>query len=243
MPPSPEALPRQPPFAPHDLYRKARRLAGIALRTALHHSPLDFDRRHGVETWGTYGVGNLRRPVCDPDGHARYEPCSVRHFHFAMRKVPPPLQAWSFVDVGSGKGRAVLLALGYPFRRVVGVELDPRLHDVAARNVVRYRGPRACPSAELVCADATRTPLPPGDVVLFFYHPFEGPLLERFLDHLEASARAPKRRLLLVYSHPVHRAAVACRPAFRPVFDGLSPPDPLWRGVRALSVFAAGGDA
>lgn len=215
------------------LRRTAHRLLSTPARCALRHTALDFDRRHGVDTDGR--VGSPAEPVW-------YEPTSPRHFAFAMRFVPPPLARWSLLDVGSGKGRVVLLAMRHPFRRVVGVEFDPDLHAVAEANVRRFPGPRRCGAVELVCADATTLPLPPGDVVVFFYNSFRGALLARYLDHLEASLRETPRRLVLVYSNPTERAAVDARPAFSPVFAGVSPRDWVEWGNRKLVVYRTDPD-
>jgi methylase of polypeptide subunit release factors len=43
---------------------------------------------------------------------------------------------FTFIDLGSGKGRALVLALSYPFRRVVGVEFALELHRVAEANLI-----------------------------------------------------------------------------------------------------------
>jgi hypothetical protein len=238
--PGTPATPQFPPQSADDrsLYRRLRRLAGITLRvtvrSALRYTPLDFDRAHGVDTTDELGLHDRTVPLHDRDGRGRYEPTTPTHFRFAMGQVPAPLERWAFVDIGSGKGRAVMLAMAYPFRRVEGVELDPALHRVAQENLRRYRGPRRCGQVAVHCGDATTAPLPPGDVVVFFYNSLSGELLERFLDHLEASAREAPRRILLVYSSPMRRAAVERRPAFRIVFDGHSPSDLVWKSPRRL---------
>lgn len=210
-------------------------------RTLFRGTALDFDRAHGVDTSGGGAFKDLITPVHDEVGRSRYEPVAVKHFRFAMTFVPGPLERWSLVDIGSGKGRAVLLAMGYPFRRVVGVELDPALHAAAQANVARYQGPRRCSAVELVHGDATSVPLPPGDVVVFFYNSFGGALLGHFLDGLERALRSAPRRLLFVYSNPVEREQVERRPAFVRRFDGSSPYDLIWWGCRRLVVYEAGG--
>jgi SAM-dependent methyltransferase len=205
------------------------------------HTRLDFDHAHAVDTQTSVALESL-----DISGHdiasEGYVPTSARHFTFAMSLVPPPFDDWSFLDIGSGKGRVILLGMGYPFRRVMGVELSPGLHAIAQANLRRYRGPRRCRSVELICGDATAVPLPPGDVVIYFYNSFHGELLARFLDHLEACLRETPRRLLLIYSNPVTRAAIDARPAFTILFEGASPYDLIWRGNRRLVVYGAGFD-
>ena len=46
-----------------------------------------------------------------------------------------PIERTVFLDVGAGKGRAMLVASEYPFLRVEGVELNPKLADIARRNI------------------------------------------------------------------------------------------------------------
>jgi SAM-dependent methyltransferase len=84
-------------------------------------------------------------------------------------------EEFNFVDVGSGRGRVALLAAEQPFRKVIGVELDPKLHAISLRNLeIRQRAGALAAPVELVCDDAVRFAprLPAGDLVCFFYHPF-----------------------------------------------------------------------
>ena len=204
------------------------------------YTPLNFDRKHGVDTHSEVSGESLSFAGYSIDVQRGYQPTCVKHFAFAMIVVPGSFEDWSFVDIGSGKGRAVLLAMGYPFRKVMGVELVSELHAIAQANLDRYRGPRRCQTVELVCGDATAMPLPPGDVVIFLYNSFGGELLNRLLDHLEASLRQMSRRLLLIYSNPVEREAVESRAAFTVLFDGASPQELIWWGNRRLVVYGAG---
>jgi len=49
------------------------------------------------------------------------------------------VEEFTFVDVGAGMGRAMLLAARMPFRAVVGAELNPALAKIAQRNLVLWR--------------------------------------------------------------------------------------------------------
>ncbi len=239
-----EPAPLHALFADLSPTQKLRRAAAVSLRVAertlLQRTHLDFDGRYGVDTQDASSLERYFAPVHDEAGRGRYEPTSPLHFRYAMGFVPRPLESWSFIDIGSGKGRAVLLAMGYPFRRVEGVEMDPALHAIAQQNVQRYRGARRCGPVALHCADATTLQPPPGDVVVFFYNSFQGALLERFLDHLEASVRETPRRLLLVYSNPLHAAVVARHPGFRRLAEGRSSTARLWKRPQRVVFFGAG---
>jgi hypothetical protein len=87
----------------------------------------------------------------------------------------------------------------------VGVEFSPELHAIAQTNMskLRLRNPNAA-SVELHCRDATEVGIPGGDLVCYFYNPFDGAILEKVLQKIEASWKRSPRDLVLVYRNPVH---------------------------------------
>jgi SAM-dependent methyltransferase len=110
-----------------------------------------------------------------------------------------------FVDFGSGKGRALVLAAEYGFRRVIGVELAPALHDAAQRNVEAFRRRRPWAGGiELYCGDAVELPIPQGEALLFFYNPFADGVMRKVAANIERSYRERPRKLLVAYRNPVH---------------------------------------
>jgi SAM-dependent methyltransferase len=161
-----------------------------------------FDRRFGTDTSGFIARGELRLEGEHAGGANDYEPVQVPVFRAIMRDLRIDHARYAFVDFGSGKGRALLMAAEYPFRRIIGVELSPVLHAVAARNVALFeRGGAAGAHIELHCGDALLYPLPDGDAVYFFYNSFARPVMEKMVRRLEESAA--RRRLFIVYRNPV----------------------------------------
>jgi SAM-dependent methyltransferase len=211
----------------HHVERLCVQVVQPTTRFLFKHTPFSFDHVYGVETE-------------DPIDSLWYQATSRKYFEFAIRQIPEPLDAWSFIDIGSGKGRAVLLALAHPFRRVIGVELDPGLHAIAEANLARYRGPRRCREVELVCAAAQQLVLPPGDVVIFLNNPFTGEPFRLFLDRIEELLSETPRRLLLLYGTPDERRMVEARPIFSLLFEGSVWYDVTSWGTRHIAVFGAG---
>jgi SAM-dependent methyltransferase len=125
----------------------------------------------------------------------------------ALSQVPG-LDRCSFVDLGCGKGRPLLVASEYPFRDIVGVELSADLAQIARRNaeVVAERYPARTP-IRVEEGDATEFRLPDGDLVVFLYNPFGAPLVAKVVQRVEeALARDPQRRLFVVLYNPVNGA-------------------------------------
>jgi SAM-dependent methyltransferase len=182
------------------------RLAAARLRGRVEDwSERRLDRRYGTDTAGT-----SRKAVPEGFEGRPYEPVTPWSFRRTIRAAHLDPRRYTFVDYGSGKGRAVLLAAELGFRRSIGVELQPSLHEIALSNGRAFR--RARPTAgriEFVLGDATAyRPPADEDAVLFFYNPFGEALMERTLATLAEVQRAAPRRRIIAYRNPVHAAVL-----------------------------------
>jgi SAM-dependent methyltransferase len=139
--------------------------------------------------------------------HSPYQPTERELFHEMMDALAQHTKInfsnFIFIDLGSGKGRTLLMASDYPFRRIVGVELLPSLNDVAQQNLAQYHSDsQKCFAIESVCADATTFPLPDGALVIFLFNPFPESGLRRTIANLEDSLDAHPRPTYVVYHNP-----------------------------------------
>src|SRR5580692_1239805 len=109
--------------------------------------------------------------------HSPYQPTEPELFREMLEALArQPNLSWAdftFVDLGSGKGRTLLMASDYPFRRIVGVELLPALDQITQENLSHYKSEsQQCFALESICADATEFPLPEEPLVLYLFNPF-----------------------------------------------------------------------
>jgi SAM-dependent methyltransferase len=136
---------------------------------------------------------------------------------------PQPIQKTVFLDIGAGKGRAMLLASRFPFLRVEGVELSPALATIASANISLWQQDaraEALAPLRLYNADATKHPLPIEPTLAFLFHPFELPILRRFLRHVEKSLAAKPHPFDLLYINAEHNSLLDRHPAFTRVWMG-----------------------
>jgi len=169
-----------------------------------------FDREHGVTTQALFLLSQLGSTAASAYRHAtHYEPVPVATFRALLTRVPEPfMRTATFVDVGSGMGRAVLLASEYPFKQVTGIELSPALHAIARSNLAGARGLAVrCRDVRLRCGDARRFRFLKGNLVVFLFNPFDGAVVRTVLERVLASRRADDG-VILLYHVPVHRDAV-----------------------------------
>jgi SAM-dependent methyltransferase len=178
-----------------------------------------FDRQYGVDTSGlVWGVDLKTGSPSDPWNTAYYG-IGPSVFYHVMAQVPASLQRTAtFIDLGCGKGRAVLLASEYPFAQVTGVEIAPQLHRIAVENVARYTAARSAEAhgdvaridlapMRVLLEDAANYRFPNGPLVVYLYHPFCRPVLEKVLRNLGRSlAQEPRDAAVIYINHELRDA-------------------------------------
>ena len=146
-----------------------------------------------------------------------YEGNRWRSFRAVVGSLGISYEEFTFIDVGCGKGRALLLASEFPFRRLVGLELSEEVATVARENMESYRGRGRPGSAEILVADAMRYTFPPEPSVVYLFNPIQGQGLARVAANLERSLPTAPRPLLVCYEWPEFREAFDRSPAFQVV--------------------------
>ena len=160
------------------------------------------ERRYGVETSDYVYYEELGLPTQDRLWHIPSDWGGLRR---ALARLDPTGDD-VFVDVGSGLGRAVVVAAQFPFRRVLGVELSQELNERARANVGRAQRTFRCRDVELIAADATEWSLPPDVTVVYFFSPFTEEVFDRVVANLLDSVDEHPRPLRLLYNLPVEHS-------------------------------------
>lgn len=186
-----------------------------------------FDRELGVDTRGTSGGFRRARIIDRLDPESRrtvtgFGPTPLRAADEIIASLPIRKEDFTFVDVGSGKGRVLLIAARSPFKRVVGVEISEELHKVATANIRNRRDPLArCADVQSTCFDASLFEIPSGPVVFWVFNPFQiRDPMNVLLSRIEASWREDPRPMLFVYLNP----RLASLVDEVPIFERVPPP-------------------
>ncbi|MEG3123578.1 class I SAM-dependent methyltransferase [Sphingomonas sp. GB1N7] len=162
-----------------------------------------FDDQLGLDTGGiqrlhdlTIASGNSRFGT----SHIASDPAE---FAAALGSVDIPIPGTTFIDLGSGKGRALILALDFGFARIVGIEFARELYEIAQANVARLtsQDDRAT-RIEVFCDDATTVDLPPEPTIFYLFHPFDSSVMRLVARNARASWQANPRPMRVVYVNP-----------------------------------------
>jgi hypothetical protein len=163
-----------------------------------------FDRLYNVDTAAELPLEAAGVPLADvARGNGVYRPLTEGAFRAAMDSVKIDARAFTFVDIGSGKGKVLFMASDWPFKRIVGIEYAIGLHEIAVRNVATYRSEsRQCAQIEPLHGDALAYTLPPGPLVLFVFNALAEEFMRALVKKLDQQAAAQAGRpVLLIYTN------------------------------------------
>jgi D-alanine-D-alanine ligase len=199
-----------------------RKLPGLSVKDGFMRHP--FDAKFGVQTSGLVSGRHLKAGHAHDRHNTAYygvAPSIFRDLCKRWRESPPafPPDKYNFIDLGAGMGRAVLLGAEMPFREAVGVELNPELALVAAKNIAIWErvGRALCPM-RILQQDATEIDFPDGPCVLFLFNPFGATVMRRLLKRIEAAFRERPGELDLLYVNHEQEKVLAQHSGFKAIY-------------------------
>ncbi len=180
-------------------------------RRRSRYGDMDFDWDRRVDTTG---ATVSHRDRLFGMFHSPYQPTEPSLFHEMMEALAGDFHLdfsqFVFIDIGSGKGRALLLAADYPFKRIIGVELLPALHRMAEENIAKYQSEsQKCFAIESVCADAREFSFPAEPMLLYLFNPLPETALRQMLANLESSLLEHPRPACVLYHNPLLEQVLA----------------------------------
>ncbi|MDB4655438.1 class I SAM-dependent methyltransferase [Flavobacteriales bacterium] len=191
------------------------------------------ERELGIQTLGAHAPAELSIEADSKMGGHLYQPSSSVIFERAMNALPFNFGDKTFLDIGSGKGRALVLAAEAGFKKVIGVEYATELNDMAHVNIEKVK--TRFPNTEFVLeeGDALTFAIPEEVDVIYLFNPFDEEALTRLIKNLKPSFTSIKPRYL-VYVHPVHCQVIEAQ---------LGNPVEViknWKGIPDVAVFGNG---
>jgi SAM-dependent methyltransferase len=163
-----------------------------------------FDLRFGVDTAGSVNLSDLQIFSASREYGNDYSAVDPRVLRQAINNLGIAYQEFVFVDFGSGKGRALLVASEFPFKRIIGVEFAPQLHTIAQENIRKYKSKKQrCKMIEALCMDAASYPILPENVVFYIFNSFQASVMHQVLTNIRLSLENHPRKIFIVYRNPI----------------------------------------
>jgi hypothetical protein len=160
-----------------------------------------FDKRYNVETAREEALGEMGVSTnAVGRGNSVYRVTWGWLIEKALARVDIDPHRYIFIDYGSGKGKAMLMASGYPFKTIIGLEYARRLHEIATENCRTYRSvDQQCHSLQPILGDVLDYSPPPGPIVFFMCNPFDETTLRAVFNSWRMRYQSGEREVRILY--------------------------------------------
>jgi hypothetical protein len=176
-----------------------------------------FDTTRSVKTSGNVREFDPRNIVGQIRDSLTYIPVRPANARAALRDLPIGNHSnYTFIDMGSGKGRMLFLASELSFRKIEGVEFATDLHEQARANIRRCNSRRRkCVDIESINTNATEFEFPDENLVICLFNPFGPEVLGRMLTNLIRSIERHPRHIVVLLIWPKFSYLVAQTPGMQ----------------------------
>ncbi|NWG29387.1 MAG: methyltransferase [Ignavibacteriaceae bacterium] len=160
-----------------------------------------FELKYGVTTSKIVKREDLDISEISKEHSEEYKPTRIRHFRLLLKSLNLPEES-VFIDMGSGKGRVLLMASMNNFKRITGVEISSRLCEIAKKNIAIYEKKlKRQLHIEVVNEDVLQYKIKNDENVFYFYKPFDNFVMETILERIKKSTSESPRKVWLIINN------------------------------------------
>ena len=111
----------------------------------------------------------------------------------------------SIIDLGSGKGRAMVVATHFGYTNITGIEFARELCEISSENMKKIQHKFPGIHWKIINDNVENYAIEANDSVFFMFNPFTGEVLRLFLEKLERSCRQFPRTTWFIYASPLYK--------------------------------------
>ncbi|MGN6603332.1 MAG: hypothetical protein ACTHK8_12840 [Ginsengibacter sp.] len=111
----------------------------------------------------------------------------------------------AFVDFGCGKGRVLIMAAHFGFKKITGIEFSQKLCVDAEANVDQAEALFANTVFKILNEDAACYKIENDQNFFFFFNPFDEVVMLEVVKNILLSLKQNPRKIFVIYINPVHK--------------------------------------
>jgi hypothetical protein len=157
----------------------------------------EFDRQNNVTTASILLQADFGKNTQNQMHALYYRGSDSLVFNNALLSLKINFNDYTFIDFGSGKGKALFLASAYSFKKIIGIEFSEVLDAVAQKNISQFTKK----TIEAYCMDAIDYKIPDESLVCYFYHPFDEYIMAKVISNIRQAYHLYKKNIIIVYNH------------------------------------------
>lgn len=168
-------------------------------------------RKYGIHTFFPLSLKRLSIANADISKSSPYEACNYLLLEKLFRAFREHSNSVSLVDLGCGKGRAMVVAAHFGFRKITGIDFAAELCKEATANMLKTNIQFPGLEWRVIEGNVLDYAISEDDSVFFLFNPFNEETLVSFLDKLDSSLMQSPRTTWFLYVSPLHAQAMLNR--------------------------------
>lgn len=154
-----------------------------------------IEKPHGLD----FSMRDLEIPEGSGESVHGYSKTNEKHLKYIFQRLPF-MEGLSLLDIGCGKGVVLKEAAKYPFDKISGIDLNPKLIGIAKKNMLRLHLDK-----KIVCEEVNALEFQNygGYNVFFLFNPFDGEILDHVIEKIVEDTYMMQKRIYIIYHNPV----------------------------------------
>jgi SAM-dependent methyltransferase len=164
------------------------------------------ERKYGIHTMGEDELASLKIDGTDISHASIYMPVNYYILEQLMQETVRYGGNKTFLDIGCGKGRVMVVAAAFGFKQITGIDFSKTFCEEATLIVSQYAQRNPGAEFKVIHENASGYEIP-GDIsTIFLFNPFDEFMMWPVVSHIVDSQEAHPRTIRVLYANPQHKA-------------------------------------
>lgn len=165
---------------------------------------IEGEKKYGINTTGADELHKLEKQGIDISHATIYMPVSYSLLEEIFEQLPASIRN-HFLDMGSGKGRALCVAAHKGFKQVTGLDFSKTLCNAAIENLTKTKEQIPTFNFKVINNDAFYFEIPDDVDCIFFFNPFDEIIMSAVVNNIFSSLQNNPRKISIIYVNPMHK--------------------------------------
>ena len=162
------------------------------------------EKKYGIDTSGADELKNLKKEGTDISHATMYMPVSYKLLEQTLERINPGTKK-HFLDIGSGKGRAMCVAAHYGFNKVTGIDFSAAFCTTAIENLTITQQKIRAINFSIIQQDAATYSIPADADCIFMFNPFDEVIMKKVVSNIMTSLKDHPRTVNIIYANPLYK--------------------------------------
>jgi SAM-dependent methyltransferase len=164
------------------------------------------ERKYKLHTTGYDELNNLKKQGIDTAHATMYMPANYYILEKLLSKLKEFTNNDCLLDIGCGKGRVLIVAAHFSFKKIIGIELSNQFCKYTEENIAAHKNELSSTRFLVVNTDASNFIIPDDVTTVFLYNPFDAVVMQHVVEHINDSLKRKPRDMYIAYMNPEERS-------------------------------------